>query len=510
MKRVNRFRYIALVVGSALLAAGSVTPALAQADAGDTQRAVARISVMEGQVSVRRGDSGDWVAAVVNAPLMTGDDVTTGSNSRAEIQFDAGNALRMGGDAEVRLADLEYSRYQLQLARGTATYRVLRPGSVDVEVETPSISVRPSKEGSYRITVNADGESEVTARGNSVEVFSPKGSEWVNSGEMLMARGPVADPEFQTGAAPTLDAWDNWNDGRDRLELNSASDQRVPTGVYGAEDLDNYGNWVNTPDYGQVWQPVVAADWSPYGNGRWAWEDWYGWTWVSYDPWGWAPYHYGRWFNRAGFGWCWYPGVMGVQHYWSPALVGFFGWGGEGGGGFGFGNIGWVPLAPYEVFHPWWGRGYYGRGNRFNERINIANVNLSNNYRNSAFANGVHGMRVADFQAGQFRNIGHYNGSQIGNVGAVRGAMPLAPGNEHLRFSDRAVGSAPRTSANTRFYSRQPANTAAGAAARIPFAQQQRSFSESGPANRGQGAAPAQGAMRGNERPAQGVSPRAA
>ena len=38
MKRVNRFRYIALVVGSALLAAGSVTPALAQADAGDTQQ----------------------------------------------------------------------------------------------------------------------------------------------------------------------------------------------------------------------------------------------------------------------------------------------------------------------------------------------------------------------------------------------------------------------------------------------------------------------------------------
>ena len=107
------------------------------------------------------------------------------------------------------------------------------------------------------------------ARGNSVEVFSPKGSEWVNSGEMLVARGPASDPEFQSGAAPTLDAWDNWNDGRDRLELNSASDQHVPAGVYGAEDLDNYGNWVNTPDYGDVWQPVVAADWSPYGNGGW-------------------------------------------------------------------------------------------------------------------------------------------------------------------------------------------------------------------------------------------------
>ena len=42
--------------------------------------------------------------------------------------------------------------------------------------------------------------------------------------------------------------------------------------------------------------------------------------------------------------------------------------------GFGFGNIGWVPLAPYEMFHPWWGRGYYGG---FNRGMNITNVNIA-------------------------------------------------------------------------------------------------------------------------------------
>src|SRR5579863_9900362 len=57
----------------------------------DLVRGVARISLMDGEVSVRRGDSGEWVAGVINAPLMTDDRIATGQNSRAEVQFDAAN-----------------------------------------------------------------------------------------------------------------------------------------------------------------------------------------------------------------------------------------------------------------------------------------------------------------------------------------------------------------------------------------------------------------------------------
>jgi len=51
----------------------------------DLGRGVARLSLLNGDVSVRRGDSGDWVAAAVNAPLVVEDSVITGVNSRAEI-----------------------------------------------------------------------------------------------------------------------------------------------------------------------------------------------------------------------------------------------------------------------------------------------------------------------------------------------------------------------------------------------------------------------------------------
>jgi hypothetical protein len=99
-----------------LLMSGSVTPVGAQ-DPDDLKRGVARISLINGDVSVRRGDSGDWVAGVINAPLLTNDYVATGPNSRAEVQFDASNLLRLGANAELRLTQLEYGRYQMEMAR---------------------------------------------------------------------------------------------------------------------------------------------------------------------------------------------------------------------------------------------------------------------------------------------------------------------------------------------------------------------------------------------------------
>jgi hypothetical protein len=473
MKRIRNFRLL-LLAGAVVLAAGGMRPALAQ-DQDDQTRGVARISLMDGEVSVKRGDDSAWVAGVINAPLLSGDRVSTAPNSRAEVQFDAANLMRLGGTVVVDLATIEYGRYQVDLAHGTLSYVVLRPSSANVEVDTPSVSVRPSNQGIYRLSVTDAGDTQVIVRAGEVEVFTPRGSQWVSSGQMLMARGGTTDPEFQIVNAPALDDWDRWNQSRDQAMVRSASYQNVPQGVYGAEDLDSYGSWNNVAPYGNVWTPTgMGPDWAPYRNGRWVWEDWYGWTWVSYDPWGWAPYHYGRWFWAPSFGWSWYPGVFGHRHFWSPALVSWFGFGGPGiGVGFGFGSLGWVPLAPYEVFRPWWGRGFYGRP--FNERINITNINVTNNYRNARF-NGVSGMAVNDFRAGRFNAIGRVSGDQMRTAGLVRGQVPLAPSASHLQFANRSAGFVPRSTGSQRFFThQQPA-----AAQRTPFAQQQRSFEQPG------------------------------
>src|ERR1700721_4655506 len=54
-------------------------------------RAVARISILNGDVSVRRGDSGEVVAAAINAPVMADDRLLTSSSSPAEVQVGSAN-----------------------------------------------------------------------------------------------------------------------------------------------------------------------------------------------------------------------------------------------------------------------------------------------------------------------------------------------------------------------------------------------------------------------------------
>ncbi|MFL5451226.1 MAG: DUF6600 domain-containing protein [Myxococcales bacterium] len=99
------------------------------------------------------------------------------------------------------------------------------------------------------------------------------------------------------------------------------------------EGLDGYGRWVETPEYGVVWQPAsVGYSWHPYWDGRWVWTE-AGWTWVSTEPWGWATYHYGRWAYLSGPGWIWLPGRV-----WAPAWVAWR---------YGDGFAGWCPLGPH-------------------------------------------------------------------------------------------------------------------------------------------------------------------
>ncbi|MES2139992.1 MAG: DUF6600 domain-containing protein [Bacteroidota bacterium] len=98
------------------------------------------------------------------------------------------------------------------------------------------------------------------------------------------------------------------------------------------DNLSPYGHWVDYPNYGFVWIPMVDADFFPYAsNGHWVFTI-YGWTWVSHYSWGWAPFHYGRWTYDDYYGWFWIP-----DNLWGPAWVA---WRSSPG------YYGWAPLAP--------------------------------------------------------------------------------------------------------------------------------------------------------------------
>lgn len=99
-----------------------------------------------------------------------------------------------------------------------------------------------------------------------------------------------------------------------------------------ASNLNPYGSWHVSANYGRVWLPSVeVSGWHPYENGYWVYTD-YGWTWVSEYEWGAIPFHYGTWVIEPGLGWVWVPGYV-----WAPAWIVYR---------TGPNYIGWAPVPP--------------------------------------------------------------------------------------------------------------------------------------------------------------------
>src|SRR5438094_1313407 len=124
-----------------------------------------------------------------------------------------------------------------------------------------------------------------------------------------------------------------------RTEQPTRTEEQQPTASYDTfyTQLDRYGDWRETSDYGYVWQPRQAQSrtWRPYTDGHWVYTD-VGWTWVSQEPFGWATYHYGRWTRLRNIGWVWVPGDE-----WAPAWVS---WRKSND------YVGWAPLPPEARF----------------------------------------------------------------------------------------------------------------------------------------------------------------
>jgi hypothetical protein len=443
-----------------------------------TNQGVGRVSMIHGEVSTQRGDSGTWSAAVLNQPVVNGDKVSTGPGGRAEVQLDFANILRLGSNSQANIANFSHDHIQIQLSQGLADYSVFNESEAEPEIDTPNVAVHPAhKDVILRIEVRPDGDSVVIVRKGEAQISTPKGIADLKQGDMATVRGAVEEAQYKITPAPEQDDWDRWNTERDHMIHSARAWQHTNRYYTGSEDLDAYGRWQNVPDYGQIWVPNEPDDWAPYRDGNWVWEPYYGWTWVGFEPWGWAPYHYGRWLWYGG-AWGWWPGpVWGAGFYrpfWAPAYVSFFGFGGGFGFGvgFGWGGFGWLPIGPCDWFHPWWGGyggrfGYvgYGRFGEFNRFGGFAPLHGGTRFSNVAHLSDSHiGGAVSTVHAGQFGagRVGAVAAThaQLSSARMMTGNLPVVPSQASLSASGRAAAastihnSAPQHFAGTQTTSR--------------------------------------------------------
>ena len=154
---------------------------------------------------------------------------------------------------------------QLRLSEGSLIIRLRYLGDQDnIEVDTPNLAFSLLRTGDYRIDVQPDlSATIVTVRGGEGELTGPDQAFTVRPGEQVSVTGND-HASYQTAGVPVFDYLDNWSAGRDQREDRLPSARYVSTQMVGYQDLDQYGSWRTTPEYGAVWVPNNSpSDWAP-------------------------------------------------------------------------------------------------------------------------------------------------------------------------------------------------------------------------------------------------------
>lgn len=429
-----------LIVASLLMLAALGGASAQSEPSEDPPSRVARLSEFSGQVWLYNADSGnEWVSAVRNRPVTSGDRLATEAGARAELQIGS-TTVRLDSSTELEVTALDDERLSLQLVSGSASVRVVdlaNAGAVDVSTDEGRFVVQ--RAGSYRfdrdgsasrLTVNS-GLARYEGANSGLAVSPGQRAEfWIDSGGVAQ----------YTMSAPVNDDFAAWNSERERHVVSGVASRYVSPEMTGVEELDRYGRWEQNPEYGALWIPTaVAVDWAPYRTGHWAWVRPWGWTWVDDAPWGFAPFHYGRWVYVRN-NWCWTPGARVARPVYAPALVAWVGGPRAnvsitvGGGP----AVGWFPLAPREVYVP-----SYRVSPRYVQNVNIthvANVTVINNVYNNPQAHR------------EFDNRRYQNAITVVPTSVMTSRQPVAPAAAQVRRNpawSREIANQPVRSAVT-------------------------------------------------------------
>ncbi len=355
----NRRKWLRLAF---ILVAACLTSPLAHiAGAQQEPGLVGRIAYIEGQILRFVPEVKDWVIISKDAPFGLDDALYSDASAKAEFIFPNALLVRIGASTQIQLIALKGDASEIDVASGVARFYDRNPSGM-LKVTTPFGYVLAEPDSTFDLYVG-DQSVEVLALSGKVDYFQEGGaaSYEVSSG------GPsiLADATQVTNGEGTVDAqWDDWNEGRDnartkRAEIRGESVRYVPPQLQDdAYDLDESGKWDRVNYQGEeleLWRPTaVEPNWQPFTVGRWTDYD-EDQVWVPEEPFGYVTHHYGNWLLVDGT-WYWAPPAPVVEVAAGPSI------------GFGWypgrvawistdADVGWVPLAPAEVYysHHYWG-----------------------------------------------------------------------------------------------------------------------------------------------------------
>ena len=344
-----------------LVAVCLASPLAPSAAAQQEQVLVGRISHIEGQLLRYVPESQDWVAEVKDAPFGLNDALYSDSSAKAEFIMPNGLWIRVAGSTQIQLIALKPEASEIDVASGVARFYNKNPNGM-LKVTTPFGYVLAEPGSTVDVYVG-DQSVEAIALNGRADYFQQSSNaryEVVTGGPSVLADAT----QVSSGDGQVDAAWDDWNAARDsmwakRVEVKGEGVKYLPPQLQDdAYDLEEAGTWEKVyyeGDYHEFWRPTaVAASWQPFTVGRWT--DYYGdQVWVPDESFGYVTHHYGNWVIVNGR-WYWAPPAPVVQVAAGP-VIGFGWYPGRVAWISTEADVGWVPLAPTEVYysHHLWG-----------------------------------------------------------------------------------------------------------------------------------------------------------
>jgi uncharacterized membrane protein YgcG len=300
------------------------------ATADESHARIVRLSLVQGDVRFTQQFHKDsmsdqragWEVAPPNLPIRQGYAVATGSDGRAEVEFENGAMAFLNANTVIEFYDL--SLYdgslitRLVLRQGSSIFYVHPARGDYFSVTGGDFSVEADGRSRFRLD-NFDDGSNVSVEMGHVNVLRKEETKSLTKGQSYFVNVNEGGNGV-VGRAPDNDDFDKWVSGRiDSVATATAyANQYVNSPNYssGFADLYTYGSWYNLPGYGFGWQPFGAGmGWCPFSNGNWFFDASIGWSFIGGAPWGWLPYHYGGWVFSPMYGWVWVPTGFGYGGY---------------------------------------------------------------------------------------------------------------------------------------------------------------------------------------------------
>lgn len=236
---------------------------------------IARVSLVEGDVRIARGienkheKNATWEKAEADLGLESGYSLVTGSDGRAEIEFEDASTMYLAENSVLVFNDLTTTagvpRSEVALLSGTVTLHI-RPYVAGetflLHTPTDTLVTNYPAASDLRISSYIDGIAVVSMGQQALGVVGTKEpliagqALYFKDGRRIMMAGPYHPADFS--------AWDEWVEARyserEKEQAAVLRDSGLAVPVPGMADMAGQGHFFPCEPYGTCWEPTPAAE----------------------------------------------------------------------------------------------------------------------------------------------------------------------------------------------------------------------------------------------------------